>query len=268
MPELPEVEYFMQYIRSTSLHQKIKAVHVKSAQMLLEVTVEEFERLLNAKEFFGCQRHGKYLFTEVQSDLWLVLHFGMTGNLKYFKATENEPPYTRLLFSFVNGFSLALTDQRKFGKISVTKGPWEFVRQKNLGPDALQLDFPSFKALVAKSSGAIKGALLDQHRIAGLGNIYADEILFQTCIHPCAKTCELDEQTVRQLFRNMKRILKTAIKHNADIADFPRNWLLHNRVKGRKCPKCPGRIVTLKVAGRTAYFCPSCQKMPQSRRII
>ncbi len=263
MPELPEVEIYKRYLESTSLNKRIESASVERNQMLFNVGADKLERLLAGRKFQSCWRHGKYLFAELRPDLWLVLHFGMTGNLIYFKGDSEKPHYTRLLIRFNNGHSLAFTDQRKFGKISINKQPQEFIEERNLGPDALQIDFRAFKTMAARSRGAVKGTLLDQHRIAGLGNLYADEALFQTRIHPQAASCALSEQTLRLLFKNIKRILQTAIKRNADYTEFPKSWLLVNRVKGGKCPRCPGRIATTKVAGRTTYFCPSCQKMPQ-----
>ena len=260
MPELPEVEVFKRYLEATALHKTIAKVTVKSTQILENITKETLQTKLAKKKFAACQRHGKYLFASVNEEFWLVMHFGMTGNLKYFKAKEEEPTHDRFLVSFQNGYHLAFDNQRKFGKITTTPNVEAFVKKKKLGPDALEVKFEAFRQGLGKSRGSAKYTLMNQRVVAGIGNIYSDEILFQTGVHPKTKIRKLKADTLKQLYSNMRQILKTTIRNQANLAKLPKNYLLHHRSQGGKCPKCGGKIETLKVSGRTAYFCPRCQK--------
>ena len=260
MPELPEVQIFKEYLDSTSLHKRIQDIEVKSKQILQDITENDLSAKLKGEEFLSSQRHGKYLFASVSGKFWLVFHFGMTGDLIYFKELNEEPAHDRLLITFKNGYHLAFDNQRKFGKIIVTPTVDEFVSNKKLGKDALQIDLPDFTEAMKKKRGSVKSVLMDQHTIAGIGNLYSDEILFQTGVHPKKRVSELDEKTLKDLHSNIRRVLKTAIENQADPKHFPKDYLLHNRVKGAPCSGCDGKIETITVSGRTAYFCPNCQK--------
>ncbi len=260
MPELPEIQIFKEYFDATSLDKDIAEVEVKSKEILQKITEDYLKAKLKDEEFLSSQRHGKYLFASVSGKFLIVFHFGMTGSLKYFKAQKDEPPHDRLLINFKNGYQLAFDDQRKFGRVTIAYTIDEFLAEKRLGKDALEINFHDFKEAIGKKSGTVKSALMDQHVIAGIGNIYSDEILFQTRINPKKKIDEIENKALKELHSNMRRILETAIKNHADLQSYPRNYLLYNRVRGAKCPNCGGKIATVKVAGRTAYFCPNCQK--------
>jgi formamidopyrimidine-DNA glycosylase len=260
MPELPEVESFKRYMNSTSLHKPIDAVEVRSNLILEDVTPDKLEKSLVGQEFLSCQRYGKYLFTDVNREFWLAMHFGMTGNLKYFKDTQDDPKHDRLLISFKNGFHLAFDCQRKFGRVATTSAIEDFVKRKKLGKDALAFDFDSFKDTMRKKRGTAKYTLMNQRAIAGIGNLYSDEIMFQTGVHPKTKVADLDDETLKALFNNMRRILRTAIRNKAHFNKLPKDYLIPNRLKGAECPRCGAKIQTLKVSGRTAYFCSKHQK--------
>ena len=261
MPELPEVDFFMKYLESTSLHKTISEVIVRSNEVLEDVGETELENMLASKEFLSSKRHGKYLFANVSGEFWLVMHFGMTGNLKYFKDLADDPKHGRLLISFDNGYHLAYDCQRKFGKIAVTPKIEEFIDKKRLGQDALELDFQGFKEVMQKRRGGVKSTLLNQHVIAGIGNLYSDEIVFQAGVHPETKINRLGSQKLEDLFNDMQRVLKTALRNHANFGRFPESYLLRDRREGAKCPRCGGKIQALKVSGRTAYFCSNHQKL-------
>jgi formamidopyrimidine-DNA glycosylase len=261
MPELPDVEFFKEYFESTALRKIIIDVTVQSSQILDGITANALTTILKGQEFLSCKRYGKYLFSQANADLWLVLHFGMTGNLKYFKAASDEPRYSRLLISFTNGHCLAFSDQRKLGRVAISNSITEFVSRRQLGPDALQIGFSTFRAIIAKRDGTAKSTLMNQHIIAGIGNIYADEILFQAGIHPQGKIGQLNDHSVEELFDAMKRVLSTAISNLVDLSALPQSYLIHYRFKGARCPLDGGEIASTKVAGRTTYFCPVHQKI-------
>src|ERR1700730_6566694 len=236
MPELPDVEIFKRYLDATSLHQRISGVDVRSAYVLKGVSARELERRLKGRCFESSRRHGKHLFVRTNGNLWLRLHFGMTGSLRYFKHEEQAPRHTRVLFVFANAHSLAFEDQRKFGEIGLIEDVNEFLEKRALGPDALDISLPQFKEIFGKHRGAVKTILLNQKLIAGIGNIYADEILFRARIHPATQVSTLKEKAVTKLFRATRYILKKAIEAEADMDRMSKSWLLPHRGKGGKCP--------------------------------
>src|SRR5437762_1666064 len=260
MPELPDVETFKRYLDATSLHQRIIGVDVRSAYVLKGISARELARRLKARCFESSCRHGKHLFVRADGDLWLRLHFGMTGSLRYFKQEEQAPSHTRVLFAFANAHCLAFEDQRKFGEVGLLKDIDEFLKKRGLGPDALDISRSQFKEIFRKHRGAVKTILLNQKLIAGIGNIYADEILFRAWIHPATQVSGLEEEIVAKLFRAARDILKKAIEAKADVDLMPKSWLLPHRGKGGKCPRCGHELKSSVLGGRTAWFCAHCQK--------
>ena len=259
MPELPDVQTFKRYLDATSLHQRISDVDVRNAYVVKGVSARGLARQLKGHRFESSRRHGKHLFVCVDEDGWLRLHFGMTGSLRYFKDEEKAPRHARAVFVFEKNHRLAFDDQRKFGQIGLLKDVSEFLKKRSLGPDALEIDFSEFQKLLRKRRGAVKSILLNQKLIAGIGNIYADEILFRVRIHPATQTSALKEKAVAKLFRAARYILKEAIAAKADDR-MPKSWLLRHRGKGGKCPRCGRELKSATIGGRTAWFCTHCQR--------
>jgi formamidopyrimidine-DNA glycosylase len=260
MPELPDVEMFKRYLDGTSLHQRIDDVVVRNAYILKGVTGRHLAGALKGRRFGSSRRHGKHLFVRDDGELWLRLHFGMTGSLHYFKKNEQAPRHTRVLFVFANNRRLAFDDQRQFGQIGLLKDVDEFLKEHGLGPDALKIDLAEFRNIFGRHRGAVKSILLNQKVIAGIGNIYADEILFHARIHPATEISRLGDKTLAKLFRATRYILERAIAANADANQMPRSWLLPRRGKGAKCPRCKRPLKSATVGGRTAWFCGHCQR--------
>jgi formamidopyrimidine-DNA glycosylase len=270
MPELPEVETFKRYLDSTSLHQRIAGVEVRDAYVLKGVSARELARRLKGERFESSRRHGKHLFVGVDDDLWLRLHFGMTGSLQYFKRMEqaSRPAcaeasagrHTRVLVVFTNAHCLAFEDQRKFGEVGLVADADEYLRKRGLGRDALDIRLSQFRKIFGKHRAAVKSILLNQKLIAGIGNIYSDEILFHARIHPAMEASVLGEKMVAKLFRGTRYILKKAIAVKADADLMPKLWLLPHRGKGGKCPRCGRKLKSATIGGRTASFCAHCQK--------
>src|SRR6266480_3538471 len=129
MPELPDVEIFKRYLDATSLHQRISGVDVESAYVLKGVSARELAHRLKGRCFECSRRHGKHLFVRANGDVWLRLHFGMTGSLRYFKHEEQAPTHARVVFIFANDYRLAFDDQRKFGEIGLIKNADEFLKK-------------------------------------------------------------------------------------------------------------------------------------------
>jgi formamidopyrimidine-DNA glycosylase len=268
MPELPEVETFKRYLDATALHQEIEKVEIRSELLLEDTRVQELQDTLQGRSFRSTRRHGKYLFVELEGDGWLVLHFGMSGRLKYFRDMTQDPPYDRFLVTFGNGYHLAYDAARKLGEIEVIHD-WEaFIEEKELGPDVLDPDFDleTFLEILEQRRGMIKPALMDQQLMAGIGNVYSDEILFQAHIHPRTKIDQLDEKTRTVIDCIVQEVLRTAIEHQATPDEFPDSYLIPHRDPEGMCPLCGGEIERVKVSGCTAYYCPNRQgKDPRER---
>lgn len=265
MPELPDVEVMKQYLDATALHQEIAGVEVKARDETLfpETPVERLAAGLEGRTFQSTRRHGKYLLVELDAPRWLVLHFGMTGDLKYFKHEDKEPEYDRFLVHFANGYHLAYVSQRKIGEIEFVDSPQALVEEKDLGPDAAALELDEFKQLLSGRRGMIKSALMDQQLLAGIGNVYSDEILFQVGVHPRTQVGDLPEETIERIYRAMNEVLETAVEHRAIPDDFPQGYIVPHRHGDGRCPRCGAELRHVKVSGRTAYYCPEHQPEPE-----
>lgn len=260
MPELPEVESFGKYLDRTSRDKIIENVEIKSPELLQNVNAGDLKGKLEGQKFKYTKRYGKYTLTCLSNDFWLILHYGMTGRLKYFKNREEAPRYDRLLINFEDGSHLAFDDPRKFGKINLTPSIEDFIKEKKLGPDALEIDFETFKEIIKKRKGAIKSVLMDQHILAGVGNIYSDEILFQACIHPKLPSNKLDSTQIERIFKIMKKVFKISVNKRIAEEDLPDSFIIPHRRKNGKCPNSNIKLKTVKISSRTAYYCPECQK--------
>jgi formamidopyrimidine-DNA glycosylase len=259
MPELPDLEVFKRYVDSTSLHQKIETIEVKNGKVLGGVSAGGLKRGLEGRNFESTRRHGKHLFVELGVGRWLLLHFGMTGGLKYYKEADEEPAHARVLISFRNGYRLAFDDQRLFGKVDLIEDPDGYIQEHKLGLDPLDLDFPAFRERLEGRRGGIKATLMNQRVFAGIGNIYSDEILFQVRLHPRTSVGRLDEGSLHDLHQQTRRVLRAAIERGADPGGLPESFLLPHRQEGADCPRGNGKVQKTKAAGRTAYYCPTCQ---------
>ncbi|MFO7867180.1 MAG: DNA-formamidopyrimidine glycosylase family protein [Candidatus Aminicenantes bacterium] len=264
MPELPDVEVFRQYMEATSLHKKITGVEVENERVLQDITPSGLGQKLKGRLFERTRRHGKHMFACADGEFWVMFHFGMTGFFKYFKNEEDKPPHARVLFHFDNGFCLAYDSQRMLGKIRIVEDAGDFIRQNELGQDALGLSWDAFQNRMHGRRGTVKTALMNQSLMAGIGNIYSDEILFQTGIHPKTQMNNLNEGLLKKMHEHMQRVLKTAVDKKADPEEFPDDFLVPHRGSGNKCPRCGGEIKKVKVNNRGTYFCPQCQPSPHS----
>ncbi|HEX4697008.1 MAG TPA: DNA-formamidopyrimidine glycosylase family protein [Candidatus Udaeobacter sp.] len=260
MPELPEVEIFKRYLDRTSLHQRIVGVDVQRPYVLKDISARDLARQLKGRCFESSRRHGKHLFVRAGRDLWLRLHFGMTGSLKYLKPDDQTPPYAQVLFTFQKNRRLAFDDPRQFGEIGLVDDADEFLKKRAVGADALDIGFSKFRDIFKENRGSVKSVLLNQKLIAGIGNLYADEILFRTRVHPATELSRLRDTDVARLFTAARYILEKTIQVKANADRTPRGWLLRQRGKGGKCPRCNRELKSATIGGRTAWFCAHCQK--------
>jgi len=256
VPELPEVETYARYFAQHALHQRIARVHVRDERILADIRKETFIRKLKGRVFTEVRRHGKHLFANAEG-AWLHLHFGMTGDLEYYRDAAGEPRFAKVIFDFDNGAHLAFEDVRLFGLANVIDSPDAFIEQRGLGPDPLDRSFTykRFAGILDQRRGAIKSLLMSQDIIAGLGNLYADEILFRSSIHPRRTVDRLRDAEKRAIYDAMRRILKTALER-----DLPPRSLFHHREEGERCPRCGGTLRRTVVFGRTTYYCATHQR--------
>lgn len=265
MPELPDVENYRRYLEAHGLHQRIAHVEIDSEKILRDTPKTALCETLLGRELIRTHRHGKHLFAALDDGPWLMLHFGMTGYLAYFEAPDDDPKHDRLRLDFANGWRLAFVNQRLFGEAGIVDDPATFAADRELGPDALGLDAHAFTELLSHRRGQIKAALMDQSLIAGIGNVYSDEMLYQAGIHPKAQVDDLDAATVQTLHETMMRVLQIATAKGAGsdalIDRLPADWLLPRRKQGAKCPRCGGEIANITAASRQAYLCPQCQSL-------
>ncbi len=259
MPELPEVEAAREYLEATVLCQPIKEVQVKDDRILFRTTPASICQRLATMSFQSVKRHGKWLFLELDKELWLTVHLGMTGRLIYLDIGKDEPAHTRLLIRFQNGRRLAFDDLRIFGEAGLTTSPFTFLAERKTGPDALQVEQDEFLRIMSGRRGAIKPLLINQRLISGLGNLYADEALFQAAIHPLSHS--LNEMQLLCLFSIIREVLQTSISVRADFNRLPDSYLLRHRHPGGRCPRDGAILCHEKVGGRTSYYCPEHQML-------
>jgi len=270
MPELPDVETMRRYLQSTALHQEMADVEVHATTVLPseegidQTRVRELQDGLTGRSFASTRRHGKWMFVALNedSDEFLVLHFGMTGGLKYFKDAEEELEYDRVLFRFTNGYQLAYLSMRKLGEVALIDDVERFVDEKGLGPDVLDsnFDLAAFKEVVAGRRAMVKSVLMDQDTMAGIGNVYSDEILFHAGVHPRTKFNHLEEDTLEELFHTMKDVLQKAIEYQAQPERFPESFMTPHRHRGGVCPMCGAELERVQIGSRHAYYCPNRQQ--------
>ena len=265
MPELPDVELFKHYLDETCKGRVIRHVAINDRKMLAGVSPETFTARLEGARILSSRRYGKHLLVRLVPAGWLTMHFGLNGALRHLDGPETEPPYTRIRLDFADGHHLAYINPRRLGAIGLVDDADSFIAAEELGPDALDpsFDFAAFEQALSGRTRDIKSVLMDQTAIAGIGNIYSDEILFQAGIHPKARADQLDADARKRLFRQVKSVLETAVERGAgaELAPgaLPGSFLLPQRKKGGQCPRCGGEILTIKFSGRTAYYCPHCQ---------
>jgi formamidopyrimidine-DNA glycosylase len=224
--------------------------------------------LLQGRAFAQISRRGKKIILNLDDGRRFYIHLGMTGRLTLENPAAAVLPHTHLVVELADGAELRFSDPRRFG------GIWWLGRDQpadvGLGPEPLELTPPQLAARLSRTRRAIKTALLDQALLAGLGNIYADEALFAAKIHPLQPASKLSQPQIRLLTRQIKRVLHRALKHKGStLRDYrnadgePGNFQKLHRVydrAGQPCRDCRAAVVRIIISGRSAHFCPNCQR--------
>lgn len=277
MPELPEVENIVRALRPKLCGKLIKEVEVAHHGIIagtprrISDQKNSFSRLIRNKKIKGLSRKGKCIVFDLSNGYELGIHLGMTGQLLYRQKGGAIDRHTRMVFYLNDNLhELRFADMRRFGWVSLRRpGEDKNAYLDNLGPDALTLDLKGFKTRLSNRTGTVKGFLLNQHIISGLGNIYTDESLYRAGIHPQRKVNTLTEHEIKILHKAIGQILKEAIVCGGSTVstyrlpdgkegEFQRQHKVYQR-QGRPCPQCKTPIARIKVAGRGTYFCPKCQ---------
>lgn len=281
MPELPEVQTVVNDLKGKVVGRKIVSVWVGAPKLVKRGTVKELKKGLVGRKTLNVGRRAKNILFYLSGGGVLLVHLKMTGHFLLKKAAgqgiaedkdfeKNE--YIRFALCLDNGEILALSDLRKFANIIF------FDREKEaedylklFGPDALEINAEDFTRLIRSRKSRIKPLLMDQSALAGVGNIYSDEILYRAKIHPLERADKLTDTEIKKIYSAMRTILSEAIKkRGTSVSDFRdiagregryEEKLLVYRREGLPCPAKDGRIVRIKIAGRSAYFCPAEQKL-------
>ncbi len=267
MPELPEVETICRELKQTILGQKIEIIEVfkeSSFQNLTRFKPEEFYQTI-----LNIQRHGKYIDIELENKKHIIIHLRMTGKLIYTRDISETDKYTRVRIGMEQKGYLLFHDVRTFGKINLVNRAEDIQSLKELGIEPLTDSFEGeyLFSLCKDRRSSIKALLLNQKIIAGLGNIYVQEALFDSFINPERSSSELNEKECERLVASIKKILLKAIECNGTtISDFRRvddkkgefqNFL---EVYGKKiCISCGHELKVIKQSGRTTRYCTYCQ---------
>lgn len=273
MPELPEVETVKNTLKKNILNKKIKDIKIYYDKIIRNVNPNEFREKLIGQEFIDIKRRGKYLIF-ILNDYILVSHLRMEGKYNLMKDEEINK-HEHIVFEFDNDTNLRYHDVRKFGTMDLfdlmnLKELYKLEPLNRVSSDPFDEDY-SFDEMykkLNKSNKPIKTALLDQQIISGIGNIYVDEILFMSRLHPLTNSKTIDIEKVKEILENTKIVLTRAItlggttiksftSSHSISGKFQNELLVHTK---DTCPECMKKITKLKVGGRTSYICEDCQK--------
>jgi formamidopyrimidine-DNA glycosylase len=260
MPELPDVEGFRRYFARYAEGRRILGVRAPDAVLVRNTNGPALGRALAGRRFERPSRWGKWLIAAAEGPTVLI-HFGMTGLLRWTAAGGELHAHDRIVFE-LDGGELRYRDMRRFGGVWLARSgvPVEDVTGP-LGPDAMAVDPEQLGELLSRRGGGIKAALMDQRLIAGIGNLLSDEVLWRARIHPSRRANGLSRRLLDSLSRELHYVIATS-NRRARIPAEP-GWLTGVRDKrGARCPRCGTRLRRSTVAGRTACWCPRDQRKP------
>lgn len=280
MPELPEVEVIRRDLEKEVLGRKIRKAEVRTTKNATRVirrhpNRKEFEDAVAGTQITRISRRGKYLLLHLDSKRTLVVHLGMSGQLIQCKARAPLVNHTHVVLDFTAGGQLRYVDPRSFGEMFISASQdWDGLSELGkLGIDPLEqpLSWQMMLETLAKRHARMKGLLMEQDFICGIGNIYSDEILFHSGIRYDRPSDTLSSSEVRRLYRAIHEILQEAIRHRGTSADDEQYRDLHGQVgeyqqflkvyqrEGQPCRRCRTLIERQKWSNRSTFFCPQCQ---------
>jgi formamidopyrimidine-DNA glycosylase len=278
MPELPEVETIVNELNQVLKNRKIKEVFLNWDKLFKKrIELEDFKKILKNKKILKVSRRAKNILIELEGGLILLIHLKLTGRILYGeKSFIEKDPYLRFYLVLDNQKIMALSDLRKFAKILlIKKEELEKIEDlKDLGPEPLAKDFTLEKLIerLKNKNKKIKEVLMDQKVIAGIGNIYANEILWEAGINPFKLSKDLNQKEFENLYKAIRKVLSLAIKYQGstisdemyrDIygkeGEYGKIRKVYQR-EGEKCFRCQSKILRKVQNGRSTFYCPKCQK--------
>lgn len=295
MPELPEVQTIVDDLNKKVAGRRIIKTWTDWPKLIKSPSSKQFQRLIKGKKIIRVKRRAKNLLFYFSDDYMMLLHLKMTGHLllgKWKVAGKKvipiapkemiEDPYNKyihLIFYLDKNKMMAFSDLRKFGKIVFGKKEKieNLPELQKLGPEPLdeKFKFSEFKKIISRERRKVKQVLMDQGVIAGIGNIYADDILWLSKIHPLKPANKLSDKELRALWMAISKILNKSLKlRGTSISDYRdlagkrgsySDYILVYRREGEPCNRCKTKIKRIKLGGRSAHFCPACQKFNISK---
>ena len=272
MPELPEVETVVRDLRPLLVGRRVTGVWF-GPLALRKPWMRGWGHRLAGRRVEAVRRRGKWIVTEIDRGDRLVFHLGMTGQLTVAAAALPKKDHTHLVFTLDGGEDeLRFRDVRRFGSATLFKADEEvqaFFKAAGLGPEPFGLDPAYWHERLGATGRCLKAVLLDQRVVAGVGNIYADEALFEARLHPAVRGSTLDARAAAHLRRAVEKVLNRAIeRRGSSIRDyvggagqkggFQREFRVYGRT-GKPCPRCGAPIERVRLAGRSTHFCLACQ---------
>jgi len=276
MPELPEVETVVRHLRPQLVGQGVTGFTAHWAKVTAPATPDEFARQVVGRRIEAVDRRGKFILLGLKHGL-VHIHLRMTGRLQVTPTgARAAPAHVSAIFELSSGGQLVFRDARKFGRIGYLDS--SAALDESLGPEPLSEAFSPqrFRRMLAGRRRQIKPLLLDQAFIAGLGNIYVDEALFQARIHPLTRAHRLSPRKATALHRAIRRTLQASIDRqgttiinfgfgNGQVGSFRDQLRVFGR-QGEPCPVCGAGIVKTRVAQRGTHLCPRCQRLRAPRK--
>ncbi|MFP4661439.1 MAG: bifunctional DNA-formamidopyrimidine glycosylase/DNA-(apurinic or apyrimidinic site) lyase [Halanaerobiales bacterium] len=275
MPELPEVETIVTGLRELIVGHTIREVIVREKNIIAYPSADKFKDDLTDKKILAVDRRGKYILLRVEDHKTLVVHLRMTGRLLVKPTTIKYNKHTHVIFKLNNDIDLRFHNVRKFGRmylVDTTESYGPAGGLATLGPEPLSDEFTldKFKDRIEKRKSNIKALLLNQKFLAGLGNIYVDEALFEAGVSPERRSDSLSESEKEEIYYAIRSVLKrgveaggTSFSDYLDARGGKGNFQKQLRVyqqEDKKCPVCGNIIIKKKIAGRGTHYCPTCQK--------
>jgi formamidopyrimidine-DNA glycosylase len=270
MPELPEVETVVRALRQPLIGRTITAVRNNWPRHIGTPTLDELQARICGCRVETIHRRAKYLVFSLTQGETLIVHLKMSGHLAIVAASAPANKHVHTVFELDNGQELRFGDTRKFGRVYLVQDPEQILGK--LGPEPLEADFTP-TVLQERLNGrtrALKPLLLDQQVIAGVGNIYADEALFQAKLHPTRPANTLSNNELKALHEAIQKVLKLGIEREGASIDIyikpdgtkgdMQNAVMVFHRTGEPCYECGRPVERIVLGGRSTHFCPNCQK--------
>ncbi len=275
MPELPEVETIVRSLNNHVRNRVITGVTINFAKIIANHQPAPFRNKVTGKKIIDISRRGKYIVFHLSENWFLILHLRMTGKVIIAQDDQQETKHDHLVLTLDNDTRLFYNDTRKFGRFYLTQNPEE--KLGRLGPEPLSENFRSinFYEKLQATQRRIKAVLLDQSIVAGLGNIYTDEALFEAGIHPEQPASTISRQKQKKLFFAIQNVLRKGIQNKGtSLGDGQTNYVSSDSASGsnqhslqvfartgRPCPKCRRPVKKIVVAQRGTHYCSNCQRL-------